>query len=161
MKSSKVACLVTVLSLANACSGPAVEPAQPPVLPPTTTVPAPAVTVPPPPVVAAPPAAPAAFPVIDALAPDTENAQWGVYVMVGEPETPALQAEFTRLAESGAQASLGELDCDQGARQGLQASETAHAVSVHFPTREAAEAFARALPVAPAGIVRVVVGCAD
>lgn len=85
----------------------------------------------------------------------------GVYVVVAAPGAPELEAAANPLRERGIMVSVGELACDTGAAETLGASPEAHAVSVMFATREAAEAFAQTLASAPAGIAEITVGCAD
>lgn len=85
----------------------------------------------------------------------------GVYVVVAAPGAPELEAAAAPLRDRGIMVSVGELACDTGAAEALASAPDAHAVSVMFATREAADAFAQSLTSPPAGIAEITVGCAD
>lgn len=86
---------------------------------------------------------------------------FGVYIVVAEAGSFALEAAAENLRTRGIQHSVGEVGCDQGASEALGVPPDAHGVSVMFTTREAAEAYAASLPTSPTGIAEVTVGCAD
>lgn len=95
------------------------------------------------------------------VAPSHGASLYGVYVVVAEAGSPALEEAAAPLRERSIQVSVGELSCDSGAAEALGAAPESHAVSVMFETREAADAFASTLSSPPAGIAQVTVGCAD
>jgi hypothetical protein len=95
------------------------------------------------------------------VAPSHGASLFGVYVVVAEAGSPALEEAAAPLRERSIQVSVGELSCDAGAAEALGATPDSHAVSVMFETREAADAFAATLTPPPAGVAQVTVGCAD
>jgi hypothetical protein len=95
------------------------------------------------------------------VAPSHGARLFGVYVVVASPGAPELEAAAAPLRDRGIMLSVGELACDTGAAEALAAAPDAHAVSVMFATREAADAFAQSLQSPPAGIAEITVGCAD
>ncbi len=95
------------------------------------------------------------------VAPTHGASLFGVYVVVAEAGSPALEEAAAPLRERSIQVSVGELSCDAGAAEALGVAPDSHAVSVMFETREAADSFAATLSTPPAGIAQVTVGCAD
>lgn len=95
------------------------------------------------------------------VAPSHGASLFAVYVVVAPAGSPSLEEAAAPLRERSIHVSVGELGCDAGAVEALGAAPDAHAVSVMFDTREAADAFAATLASPPAGIAQVTVGCAD
>jgi hypothetical protein len=89
---------------------------------------------------------------------------WAVYAYVGQPG-PKLREAIDMLEERGLvrgeEFSDGDLACDRGGPEALEAKPDSMAVRAYFGSETDAKAFAASLPSRAAGVAQVKAGCAD
>jgi hypothetical protein len=130
----------TATSSAPAPTDPPTAPAEPPATP--------------------PPAGPASPPPV--AEPVHGGTAWGVYLAVmTSPDDPAYVQSGTRLEQFGYFPSEGDVSCDEGAAEALGLEPNVLVRSVHFDSREDAEAFVALYGDDILGIAQVTTYCLD
>jgi hypothetical protein len=125
-----------------------------------TPEPTPSPTAPAEPPASPPPAGPASPPSV--AEPVHGGTAWGVYLAVmTSPDDPAYVQSGTRLERLGYFPSEGDVSCDEGAAEALGLEPNVLVRSVHFGSREDAEAFVALYGDDILGIAQVTTYCLD
>ena len=86
---------------------------------------------------------------------------FGVYLAAGDPTSKEFKDRLALLKDKGLPHEGHDVNCDQGAADGLAISDEEFVVAVYFKTRDDAQAWAKTSPVEPLGIIEVQTYCLD